>query len=102
MLIPARLRRKLETVPKDNNLPDETARVEVDGLVVPAPEPLRRCRRLSLNDVFLGFAGYQDSEHPVHQAIAAPHPGDPLQVRMGTDHWGEALRQRDGGCAAGA
>ena len=35
--------------------------------------------------MLLGFAGYQDSEHPVHQTIAAPHPGDPLQVRMGVD-----------------
>ena len=59
----------------------------VDGYVVPAPELLRRYRRLSLRDVFLGFAGYWDPEHPVHQAIANLNPGDPLQLRMGTDRW---------------
>ena len=59
----------------------------VDGHVVPAPELLRRYRRLSLRNVFLGFAGYRDPEHPVHQAIADLNPGDSLQVRMGTDRW---------------
>ena len=59
----------------------------VDGHVAPAPELHRRYRRLSLRDVFLGFAGYRDPKHPVHQAIAGLHPGDPLQVRMGTDRW---------------
>ena len=57
------------------------------GHVAPAPELLRRYRRLSLRDVFLGFAGYRDPKHPVHQAIAGLHPGDPLQVRIGTDRW---------------
>ena len=59
----------------------------VDGHVAPAPELLRRYRRLSLRDVFLGFAGYRGPHHPVHQAIADLNPGDPLQVRMGTDRW---------------
>lgn len=59
----------------------------VDGHVAPAPELLRRYRRLSLRDVFLGYAGYRDPEHSVHQVIAALNPGDPLQVRMGTDRW---------------
>ena len=55
----------------------------------PAPrlELLRRYRRLSLRDVFLGFAGYRDPSHPVHQVIAALKSGDPLQVKMGTDRW---------------
>ena len=59
----------------------------VDSHVAPAPELLRRYRRLSLRDVFLGFAGYRDPEHPVHQVIADLNPGDSLQVRMGTDRW---------------
>ena len=59
----------------------------VDRHVMPAPELLRRYRRLSLRDVFLGFAGYRDPAHPVHRAIANLNPGDPLQVRMGTDRW---------------
>ena len=54
---------------------------------MPAPELLRRYHRLSLNDVFPSFAGYRDPQHPVHQPIGALHPGDPLQVRMGTDLW---------------
>ena len=55
--------------------------------VAPAPELLRRYRRLSLRDVFLGYAGYRDPTHPVHQVIADLNPGDPLQARMGTDRW---------------
>ena len=51
------------------------------------PELLRQYRRLRLRDVFLGFAGYRDPRHPVHQAIAGLNPGDPLQVRMRTDRW---------------
>ena len=57
------------------------------GYVAPRGELHRRYRRLSLRDVFLGFAGYRDPTHPVHQVIAGLHPGDPLQVRMGTDRW---------------
>ena len=49
----------------------------------PAPELVRRYQRLSLRDVFLGFGGYRGQEHPVHAAIAALSPGDPLQARMG-------------------
>ena len=37
--------------------------------------------------MFLGFAGYRDPKHPVHQVIADLNPGDTLQVRMGTDRW---------------
>ena len=55
--------------------------------VAPHPELQRRYRRLSLRDVFLGFAGYRDPKHPVHRAIADLNPGDPLQMRMGTDRW---------------
>ena len=58
-----------------------------DVHVAPAPELLRRYRRLSLQDVFLGFTGYRDTQHPVHQTIADLNPGDLLQVRMGTDRW---------------
>ena len=59
----------------------------VGGHVATAPELLRRYRRLSLRDVFLGFSGYRDPEHRVHQAIADLNPGDPLQVRIRTDRW---------------
>ena len=40
-----------------------------------------------MRDVFLGFAGYRDPAHPVHQAIAALNPGDRLQVRTDGDRW---------------
>ena len=54
----------------------------------PAPPKLeRRYRRLSLRDVFLGFAGYKRPSDPVHRAIAALSPGDPLQVRVGPKRW---------------
>ena len=59
----------------------------VHGHVAPRPELSRRYRRLSLRDVFLGYAGYRDPEHPAHQVIAGLNPGDPLQVRMGVDRW---------------
>ena len=51
------------------------------------PELSRRYRRLSLRDVFLGFAGYKPSGHAVHRAIAALSPGDSLEVRAGSNRW---------------
>ena len=53
----------------------------------PQPELSRRYRRLSLRDVFLGYAGHRSPGHPVHRAIAALSPGDPFQVRVGADRW---------------
>ena len=53
----------------------------------PPPELSRRYRRLSLRDVFLGYAGYRSPGHPVHRAIAGLSPGDPLEVRIGVDRW---------------
>ena len=53
----------------------------------PPPELSRRYRRLSLRDVFLGFAGYRSPGHPVHHSIARLSPGDPLEVRIGADRW---------------
>ena len=54
----------------------------------PAPtELLRRYRRLNLGDVFLSFAGYRRPDDPVHRAIAALSPGDPLKVRVGSKRW---------------
>ncbi len=54
----------------------------------PAPPELgRRYRRLSLGDVFLGFAGYRRPSDRVHCAIAALKPGDSLQVRVRSKRW---------------
>ena len=68
---------------------------------LPAPELARSYRRSSLGDVFISFAGYRRPGHPVHTAIAAIaalSPGDPLQVRAGSDRW-ELLDQ--GGVVVG-
>ena len=54
----------------------------------PAPPELsRQYRQLSLRDVFLSYAGYRHSNHPLHSAIAALSPGDPLQVHAGASRW---------------
>ena len=45
-------------------------------------ELARRYRRLTLRDVYLGFAGHRPAGHPVHRAIAALSPGDRLNVRV--------------------
>ena len=60
-----------------------------DAMAFPdAPSELdRRYRRLSLRDVFLGFAGFRRPDHPVHAAIAALSPGDVLAVRRGSPRW---------------
>ena len=57
------------------------------ALPAPAPELARSYRRFRLGDVFLSFSGYRHPGHPVHGAIAALSPGDPLQVRAGPDRW---------------
>ena len=62
-------------------------RQESVKLPPPAPELSRRYRRLSLREVFLSFSGYRPAGHPAHRAIAALSPGDPLQVRVGSNRW---------------
>ncbi len=57
------------------------------GLPTPAHELGRLYRRLSLGDVFLSYAGYKPPSQPVHRAIAALAPGDPLRVEMGSNRW---------------
>ena len=56
---------------------------------LPSAAPvLARCYiRLSLRDVFLNFAGYENPSDPLHCAIAALAPGDPLQVQAGAGRW---------------
>ena len=67
--------------------PSALRRREPVNFPPPAPELARHYRRLSLRDVFLSFAGYRGPGHPVHRAIAALSPGDPLQVRVESDRW---------------
>ena len=69
--------------PLQDVLPDGPAVLHRAPVELP-PEPPAlesRYRRLGLRDVDLGFAGRLDARHPVHRAIAALSPGDPLQVR---------------------
>ena len=47
----------------------------------------KRFNRLSLRDVYLGFAGSQDACHPLHRSISALSPGDPLQTRVVNGRW---------------
>ena len=47
-----------------------------------SPELLYRHVRTSLQDVYLGFAGRKEEDHPIHRAIAALSPGDPLRARI--------------------
>ncbi len=60
------------------------------------PETLelaRQYRRPSLREVNLGFAGRYYTNHPVHRAIAALSPGDPIEARIAkTGSW-ELLNQ---------
>ena len=55
---------------------------EPAALPQPPAELARRYRRLTLRDVYLGFAGRRPAGHPVHRAIAALSPGDRLNVRI--------------------
>ena len=54
------------------------------GSVLPpeTPELARRYRHLGMDDVYLSFAGRRPPRDPVHRAIAALSPGDPLEVRI--------------------
>ena len=65
------------------------------GSAEQAAELARRYLRLSLDDVHVGFAGRCGARHPVHRAIAALAPGDPLKVRVDA-HGRRELLDREG------
>ena len=46
------------------------------------PELLHRHVRTALKDVDLGFAGRRGVHDPIHRAIAALSPGDPVRIRI--------------------
>ena len=69
------------------NIPATLFRSEPVTSSPPASELARRYQRLSLRDVDLGFAGRQCPDDPIHHAIAALSPGDPLQVRTTAQRW---------------
>ena len=67
---------------------DATTALWKEPTVLPQPPELaRQYRRLSLRDVDLGFSGRQHPGNPIHHAIAALSPGDPLQVGASAQRW---------------
>ena len=90
----ARLTLTLARLPGPHRLQDTLlgtssvlTREEPSNISAAASELSRRYRRLGLRDVVLTFAGYRPSGHPVHRAISALSPGDPLRVRSASDRW---------------
>ena len=53
----------------------------------------RQYRRPGLNKIDLGFAGRHGTDHPVHRAIVALSPGDPLEARENERGRWELLNQ---------
>jgi ATP-dependent DNA helicase RecQ len=70
-----------------SDVPSVLIRQETVDVQPAAAELFRRYRRFSLRDVYLSFAGRRRPDQPVHRAIAALSPGDPLQVRAGENRW---------------
>ena len=70
--------------PLQDILPDGPAVLHRAPVELPPTDPAleSRYRRLGWGDVDLGFAGRWNARHPVHRAIAALSPGDPLEVRV--------------------
>ena len=60
-----------------------------------AVEFARRYRRPGLDEINLGFAGRRRARHPVHRAIGALAPGDPLEMQV-DDHERRELLDRSG------
>ena len=65
---------------------DHPSVLQREPVPLPRPTPAMGYRhvRAGLRDVVLSFAGYRASTHPVHAAIAALSPGDPLKIRVGS------------------
>ena len=56
--------------------------IAVGRILARAPAFARQYRRPGLDEIYLGFAGCYPVRHPVHRAIAALSPGDPLTARV--------------------
>ena len=78
-----------ESHPIQAALQDEAAVLRRQSVRLPpvVPELELSHRRLAMKDVDLGFAGRRAAGHPLHKAIAALAPGDPLMPRNRGDRW---------------
>jgi len=65
-------------------------------LPTPTPDLDRHYKRVSLKEVDLGYAGRYPKEHPLHHAIAALEPGDPIMMEKKNDRW--ELTDQHGNC----
>lgn len=75
--------------------PDESLLIRPPGILPQAPVELERFYlRPALSDLDLGFAGRYAASKPVHAAIAALQPGDPLELVQRDGKW--ALRDASG------
>ena len=76
-------------------LRDTSAVLRRQPVTLPPETPAlaRQYRRPSLNEIDLGFAGRHRANHPVHHAIAALSPGDPLEARVNEQGRWELLNQ---------
>ena len=75
--------------PLHDALQEDTAVLPRHSAPLPpaAPELQHHHRRLAMKDVDLGFAGRHAPGDPLHRAIAALAPGDPLTPRNDGDRW---------------
>ena len=72
--------------PLQEGLLDHPAVLRRKPIPIQPPSPAMRYRhvRAGLEDVFLSFAGRRPGADPVHAAIAALSPGDPLKAEIGS------------------
>ncbi len=95
----------LARFPQTHGLQDDlaghSAVVRREPIPIHPPSPAMGYRhvRAGLRDVALSFPGYCISNHPVHAAIAALSPGDPLETRVGIHGRWELLDAT--GCVVG-
>ena len=78
-----------ESHPIQAALQDEAAVLRRQSAPLPpvVPELELRHQQLAMKEVDLGFAGRRAASHPLHKAIAALAPGDPLMPRNRGDRW---------------
>ena len=78
-----------ESHPFQATLHDHPSVLHRPPVAVPPPtQEMTTCyQRLRLRDVDLSFAGRYQTSKPVHRAIAALSPGDPLRVRTTRQPW---------------